>query len=65
MVKGTTEDKMKFAMGVEKLPLSNEKKDKILELILGITAASKLKKGGKVKAPAKKMMYGSKVKKRK
>ena len=65
MVKGTTEDKMKFAMGVEKLPLSNEKKDKILELILGITAASKMKTGGKVKAPAKKMMYGSKVKKRK
>jgi hypothetical protein len=63
MVKGTTEDKMKFAIGVEKLPfLSDEKKDKILELILGITAASKMKKGGKVKAPAKKMMYGSKVK---
>jgi len=63
-VKGTTEDKMKFDMGVEKLPISNEKKDKILELVLGIKAASKMK-GGKVKAPAKKMMYGSKVKKRK
>ena len=62
MVKGTTEDKMKFARGVENLPISNEKKDKILELILGIKAA---RKGGKVKAPAKKMMAGGKAKKKK
>ena len=65
MVKGTTEDKMKFARGVENLPISNEKKDKILELVLGIKGAESFKKGGKVKAPAKKMMYGGKAKKKK
>ena len=55
MAGSTTEDKMKFARGVEKLPLTDAKKDAILKLVLGITAASKIKNGGvKIKAKKKK-----------
>tara|TARA_R100001163_G_C4996442_1_gene147166 strand:- start:594 stop:815 length:222 start_codon:yes stop_codon:yes gene_type:complete len=36
-----------------------------LKTIGNVKRAPKFAKGGKVKAPAKKMMYGSKVKKRK
>ena len=54
-----TLDKMKFARGVEKLPLSDAKKDAILQLVLGIKGASNFKgglamKNGGVKIKAKK-----------
>ena len=55
MVKGTTEDKMKFARDIEKLPISGSKKGKIIELVLGIKDPSKMKNGGvKMKATKKK-----------
>jgi len=60
-----TLEKMKLVSLVEKSSLSNKAKDEIYKTVLGIKGAESFKKGGKVKAPAKKMMYGGKAKKKK
>jgi hypothetical protein len=63
MSEAQTLSKMKLVTLIEKSSLSDKAKDEIYKNVLKIKPPGELKKGGKVKG--KKMMYGSKVKKRK